>query len=595
MQSDSQESREYRLEFAQQASRALVGAETASDVRRVWRTFFRRLGHSVLGRLLIGRTPEQAIGINKGESKKSALAGDQAVAFEMDTLASFSRAFTLQQAVEFVDSEVDCDALAAALTADSRIIAVNSIGSSDRCFVSKRAVFRWFANLNIRLAAASRFRLDRDELTKVACSLNGCDRWSSLPLDIIEYGQRFGLCAPAWTSEQYVFPIARLVSFMSPATVKVVGRVLVELLDEQQLLSDQSIFEAVQHSFSSFPPRLTYVVQAREGLLTGRKLSLAEIGNSLGLTRERVRQLETKFYELLSHRQREPLRRTLAAALLYEVMGRQGSLLVDDRSPHAGLTGFVARCLGVPESNPVCGGLVFLGDLPPHVTAATRAWQFPEEIEPQQIADWIESGGAPCLIAGDVTVLAQALAEHRRRPPTKSRQVYLALREIGRPAHFSRVAEVYNSLFPDDASTEHSINAVLGRQEQGVVWIGIRGTYALIEWGYERPAKGLFETVAEIVGKRYAVAARPVPFAVIAAEIGKYRAVVNPNSVAIAAYCNPGLQQVGRDSFVPRVPGDDAEDEMSTDQIDKILREFQERDNSPAATEKQAREDAGAP
>ena len=592
MHSDGRGSRQYRPELAEQARRALVGAETADDVRRVWRSFFRHLGHRVLGRLLVGGTPEQAIGISKGENDKSALADDQGVAFELDTLASFSHAFTLQQAVEFVDSEVNCDALATALSADSRFITVNSNGSNDGCFVPKRAVLRWLSNLNVRLARARQFRLTEDELAELACSLNGCSTWPFATLEIMEYGQRFGLCGSAWTSGEYVFPVARVLSFLAAYTTRIAEDVLESLAETQAVPTGQALLEVVRERFSDFPERNAHVVRLREGLWRKRKMTLEEIGTILRVTRERVRQLEARFWKHLAYARFAPFHRAALQALICSIVAKQGSLLLETGSSELPLMRFLAKCFGVPAAELKSGGLVILGASTEEMDATGSAWRFPDRIDTESIARNIEADCTLPFIGSDISVLANAVVRSRRKSLGMVQRVYLALREIGRPAHYSAVAEVHNSMFPKDMSTDHNVLAALGREKYGVVWVGIRGTYALREWGYERPAKGLFVTVAEIVGKRYAVAARPVPIAVIAAEIGKYRAVVNPNSVAIATYCNPGLQQVGRDSFVPRVPGDNAEDEMSTDQIDKILREFQERDNSPAATEKQAREDA---
>jgi hypothetical protein len=41
------------------AGEALQRAQTADDVRAVWRTYYLQLGHRKLGRLLLGRSPER--------------------------------------------------------------------------------------------------------------------------------------------------------------------------------------------------------------------------------------------------------------------------------------------------------------------------------------------------------------------------------------------------------------------------------------------------------------------------------------------------------------------------------------------------------
>ncbi len=43
------------------AERDLEAAETAADVRRVWRTHMGTLGHRTLGRLLLGRSAQELL------------------------------------------------------------------------------------------------------------------------------------------------------------------------------------------------------------------------------------------------------------------------------------------------------------------------------------------------------------------------------------------------------------------------------------------------------------------------------------------------------------------------------------------------------
>ena len=66
-----------------------------------------------------------------------------------------------------------------------------------------------------------------------------------------------------------------------------------------------------------------------------------------------------------------------------------------------------------------------------------------------------------------------------------------------------------------------------------MVWVGIRGTYALKEWGYERPPTKLFDAVADIVCTDYKKTGRPVSFEKICTEIGKYRQVINKESITL--------------------------------------------------------------
>lgn len=44
-----------------EAERELGKAQTADDVRRIWRKYFGTLGHRALGRLLVGRSADELL------------------------------------------------------------------------------------------------------------------------------------------------------------------------------------------------------------------------------------------------------------------------------------------------------------------------------------------------------------------------------------------------------------------------------------------------------------------------------------------------------------------------------------------------------
>ena len=54
----------------------------------------------------------------------------------------------------------------------------------------------------------------------------------------------------------------------------------------------------------SLPEREREVIRLRYGLVDGRQHTLAEVGSRLGLTRERIRQIEIKAIRKLRHHRR---------------------------------------------------------------------------------------------------------------------------------------------------------------------------------------------------------------------------------------------------------------------------------------------------
>lgn len=383
------------------------------------------------------------------------------------------------------------------------------------------------------------------------------------------------------------------------------------------------------------------IVSLREGLKTGTPMTLREVARVFNVTAERIRQLEIQFWNEfgeccsippLSPRVRRwfwdwlrnasdfqtsypsaftlrqklldtskeasvwneflecysilpppPLVRrmifaqALLTAMLCEVMDKSGSLVIDADSPDARLREFLAECSHIPCVNLSNIGLEVLASSASDLSALESSLDFPDMVDPLAIAARFESSSPVPFPATDVRKLADSLARFRRRHLGLTQRVYIALRSIGRPAHYSQIKEVHNSLFPDCSASEHNIHTALSREQHGVVWIGIRGTFALKEWGYERPSKSLFEAVTEIVEKKFKETGKPVSFTVIAAEISKYRMIVKPASLAFAAHCNPNLRRVSKDCFIPKGLNDQIQEEISLNELDKILQEFREK------------------
>ena len=501
------------------------------------------------------------------------------IANELDTFASWPRAFTFQELADFADSDIDREMLQRALLSDRRFIPLGREQSNDDRFVPRRVLFGWFARLSWRLARARQARLNERQLATAMNSLRAAGRWDVPPPEIIEFGRRFGFCGPAWASEQYVFPLARILSFLSPAWIRVAGAVLRSFaeVEDWDLALNQPLENLVQEGLSKFRARVVHVVKAREGFLTGSRMTLAQIGTDLNLTRERIRQIEALFWKNLREPpKRKALIQPFLVALLCDVMGRQGSLVASTDSPDVSLRTFIAKCAGVPVVELPYAKVVILGTRPADVATFRSPRWSPGGVDEDSMARLLDSEGRLLLVDSDVKALARSMAQFATKDLNKAQRVYLSLREIGKPAHYAAVTEIYNRLFPDDPSTERSIHAVLHRQQYGVVWIGVSGTFALKEWGYERPSKTLFEAVADIVEKQYEATGTPVPFAVIAAEMGKLRRVVKSSSLIFATHLNPRLRRVSSDSFVPRAPDDQVEQEIPEDELDTILQEFEE-------------------
>ena len=243
---------------------------------------------------------------------------------------------------------------------------------------------------------------------------------------------------------------------------------------------------------------------------------------------------------------------------------------------------FLASVFGLPFAWTKSGRFLILGvseiDLPKSLQFGSVA----EQIGIHQIAEELALGELSFLPCSDLVRIAEDIATERLTRLNKTEKVYLALRHLGKPAHFSEVAETYNSLFPDDQMPERNVHAVLSRcaqpnnEQHGIVWIGVRGTYALKEHGYKRPDMGIHDTVATIVEEKYQATRKPVHITIIAAELGKYRHAVHPASLAFSTGVNPRLDQASKDYFIPKNPEQETHPTDGASDLDRILREFRE-------------------
>jgi len=200
-----------------------------------------------------------------------------------------------------------------------------------------------------------------------------------------------------------------------------------------------------------------------------------------------------------------------------------------------------------------------------------------------KIKSFLNSSGNMNIIEEDIKKLSNLVLKSHISSLNALDAVYIALKKIGRPAHYNEISEMCNALFKDRNYTPRNVNSYLSREPElsnnklPWVWLGVRGVYALKEWGYERPDLGIHETVVEIVRKNYLKTKRPVSFQKILSEIGKYRKIYKKTSLTIACGCNPKLSLVGRDSYIPIEYNKVKKVEKSSvdlDNLDRILKHF---------------------
>lgn len=489
-----------------------------------------------------------------------------------NTLAEYQRCFTREELLTFtyIDEE-NYHIITKTIEADSRFIWTSEETAEESIFIARKALYHWYVRLNVRLARCRESRLSDRQLALLMSSLRLNGKWASPPTEYVKFGQLFSLVKPALSPNEYVFPFAHIVSSLPSSDIEI-ARDILDTFNKTpwlELPSQQMVLTLIEDILKTITTRERYVVARREGLFGNTQMTLDQIGGRLKVTRERIRQIELKLWRRLRHPTRN---RKFLAPLLFDIMRREGSLLIQSE-PMRHVTMFLTKCKDIPISTFPHTNIAILGATKEDMIIPEYIWKL--ALDPNEIASHLQTSGRPLLDAKDLRVLAEKIALFVRKKLTMSQKVYLALKSIGRPAHYSEVADAYYDIFPEPSS-EHNIHAVLLREDNGVVWIGTKGTFALEEWGYERPLKTIFDTVTEIVEQRYVKTGKPVPFNVIVAEIGKYRKVIQPSSVVFASHCNPKLERVSGDCFVPKTDAEEEKD-ISKDELDRILGEFERR------------------
>jgi len=473
--------------------------------------------------------------------------------------------FSQKDFLYFCDSTDEKKRLLILFEKDPRFINVYSDNQIIKKYLSKKSLFKHYCNISIRLASQKIFRINQQQLNYFFCSLCINERFDYQLTNLVSFGKYYGFIEEVdYNNDQYIFPIAYLLSFMNGQKAYLAVNRIIEKISLTKSIKNINFGHLAKIFFMEgwlqLKNRERYIVKSREGLFSGKKLTLDAIGKVEKITRERVRQIEKKAWKRLQHPSRSNI---FSAALICTTIVKQGSLINPADSIESLLINFLAKCSNVPICNFQHINKLILGEFLKEFCNFRPGFQFIKYINSQSFLRELTSDKYICLT--------------KKVNLTKEQKVYLALEKIGKPAHSSRITEMFNSMFPDSPSTEHNVHAVLSRENNGIVWIGIRSTFALEEWGYEHPSLSLFDTIKKIVKNKYEDTKQPVPFNIIVAEMGRYRRVVNRNSLVIASHCNPNLQRIGKDSFIPKDDIKTTQEENNfEDRLDRVLKEMEE-------------------
>lgn len=443
-------------------------------------------------------------------------------------------------------------------------------------FVSKKALTDIAVNLNYYLSSINVFRLKKKLVRKYFSSILITKIKVKEMRTIYKYLTSRNLSKQAYDKKYLVFPIASIVS-------KIIKKSW-QLLFFEELNAEfngdninNEIFELkLEEIWSGIPERIIDVLKRREGLFDKAE-TLEEIGSSYKISRERVRQLEKIGYRKLCH----PTRIKYLRGFLFNFLIKSDFNLLLEKDKFNNELRFVLKSLDAPWVIVEETEFVVIGGNDYLLSLIKEIKKDPSNANLDICCHNLDTKTDIGFSKSEVEKLSLITQKQTVETTTGLDRVYLALKNIGKPAHYSEVANKYNEMFPDYFLSDHNVHATLGRKTKEIVWIGAKGTFALSEWGYSRPLKPIHEAVMDIVEELYERTGNPVPKTMIITELYKYRTIINQNSLIMALSFNKGVVNVGRDLYVPKkeLTDENVSEKKSQDDIDKAFDDFYKKDD----------------
>lgn len=337
-----------------------------------------------------------------------------------------------------------------------------------------------------------------------------------------------------------------------------------------------SLDERLDAWLAHLSERQRQVLQWRYALIDGEELTLEEIGERLNVTRERVRQIESKALRRLLGPTGQTAVRRLVAELHHAIVAEGGVMSETD------LAETLASIAEIGENNPQGVVRLLLGSSEKYIKIKEmQAWCLPH------LASLVSLVGIEAI-----NVLRQALApistdellqrlkqtqfyeEHRddlndkfilacvhadgkivqREDGNLGLEVWdrhwqdnivFALRTVGQPMHYAAIADVINASQQNDRHiTPRAVHIRLMQHPEIFVWIGRRGTYGLREWGLERA-----QSYADALIQVLQAAGHPLTITEVLAALVKLRPYYGETSVQLTLGTNSRFRAFPGNTF----------------------------------------------
>lgn len=330
------------------------------------------------------------------------------------------------------------------------------------------------------------------------------------------------------------------------------------------------ILRRVEEILNRLPKeRLRNVIERRFGLKNGNRETLEVVGQDYGITRERVRQIESDALKVLTERQ------NLAALKpIFEYLNQ----FFEEHGYLIGENKLLDLTTGISEPHPARSAVTMVLSLGkpyqkfnecsrfyPHWITKKQSRRQAEKLvdylikhldqesqlfSPSEIGDIVFSKhkDIPERLVQNILDISKSISENifgevglSHWPEINPRGVrdkaYLVLKKEAKPRHFVDITELINKAdFSSRQSFPQTVHNELIKDKQFIL-IG-RGIYALQEWGYE-PG-----TVKEVIIKILSENKKPLTKdEIVSAVLEKRR--IKPNTVVINLQNNKEFQRLG--------------------------------------------------
>ena len=271
------------------------------------------------------------------------------------------------------------------------------------------------------------------------------------------------------------------------------------------------------------------ILARRFGLISGEVETLEAVGNDLGITRERVRQIQTKALTYIERRIDSVKAYGALVSLIQQEIARRGGALGKEEvlalihlggqsprySPDMGVAFMLwisPLIIKLPRSArnrwTVYGSndgasqlLTITGRIHEHLRRTGP-------LERDRLIGEIASDGPDRGIVSTALAVDAATTEIQGYvwlvDAPRWHIVLASLRQLGTPAHFTEIARHVNELLgPNDQTTERAVHGILGNHEPAVFRRVGLGTFGLAEWGLPA-AKDSVDLVCQILEREIA-------------------------------------------------------------------------------------------